>query len=56
MQIVLTEGVTEKQVIEKMRSKPKWNWMMWEMEWQRTQDIVDWCVAMSLMSLMQEVM
>ena len=53
MQIVLTNGVTKEQVLEKMRSKPKWNWMMWEMEWQRTQDIVDWCVAMSLM---QEVM
>ena len=40
--------------VEKRWAEHKdWTWMMWEMEWQRTQTDVDFCIAMSLM---QEVM
>lgn len=53
MQIVLIDGVTVEDVKDRISEHPRWNWMMWEMEWQRTQRDVDFCVAMSLM---QEVM
>lgn len=53
MQLVLIDGVTKEEVRDRILEHPKWNWMMWEMEWQRTQTDVDFCVAMSLM---QEVM
>lgn len=50
MQIVLIEGIKKEDVENRMKEHPRWNWMMWEMEWQRTQRDVDFCVAMSLMS------
>lgn len=53
MQLVLIDGVTKEEVEDRILEHPRWNWMMWEMEWQRTQRDVDFCVAMTLM---QEVM
>lgn len=49
MQVVLIDGVSKEDVMNRMKEHEKWNFMMWEMEWQRSGRDVDFCVAMTLM-------
>ena len=44
-----TDGITIQQVKEHQRKHLRWTWVEWTDEFARTGNLLDWCVAMSLM-------
>ena len=47
--IVHTDEITIEQVKEHHKTHLRWTWVEWADEYSRTGNLLDWCVAMSLM-------
>ena len=47
--IVHTDEITIEQVKEHHKTHLRWTWVEWADEYARTGNLLDWCVAMSLM-------